>query len=87
MDELPVNRFAAALGLPGTPKIKFLNKQKEPRKSLLTEDGSEDDSGSSEAPNENEAEGGSDEGRNVCFYSLSQPFTQTALGGESTNQI
>ena len=26
MDELPVDRFAESLGLPGTPKIKFLSK-------------------------------------------------------------
>ena len=38
VDELPVNKFAASLGLPGAPKIKFLNKkQKDSRKELLVD--------------------------------------------------
>jgi ATP-dependent RNA helicase DDX10/DBP4 len=88
VDEHPINRFAAALGLPGAPKIKFLNKQqKESHMSLPAEHDSEDDSGSSESPSENEAERVSDGGRNVWLYSPSHQFTQAVLGGKSTNQI
>lgn len=32
MEELPIQRFAESLGLPGAPKIKFLNKEIAKRK-------------------------------------------------------
>jgi ATP-dependent RNA helicase DDX10/DBP4 len=41
LDELPFERFAESLGLPGAPKVKFLNKQSAhaKQKSELREDG------------------------------------------------
>lgn len=47
LDELPIHRFAASLGLPGAPKIKFLNKKKKDVREDIKEDSNESDGVSS----------------------------------------
>jgi ATP-dependent RNA helicase DDX10/DBP4 len=84
--ELPVNEFAASLGLLGTPKIKFLNKrQKDTRQGVPVEqnaaDEEHDDQSSSDTGNEDDIDKGHDSGEEgrgesnvsiatICFFDV-----------------
>ncbi len=57
LDKLPADRFAAALGLPGTPKIKFLAREKAKQKKNASRDVDGAD-GKEDSGSESESEGG-----------------------------
>jgi len=57
LDKLPADRFAAALGLPGTPKIKFLAREKAKQKKNASRDVDGAD-GKEDSGSECESEGG-----------------------------
>ena len=59
MTALPVNEYAASLGLPGVPKIKFLNREKTKEKKnasrqLAATQDSDSDAGSDEESNDSD---------------------------------
>lgn len=87
VDELPINRFAASLGLPGAPKIKFLNKKQKDVQKLVEADSDESDGEASASETQSDGENSGEDEKtteeptvrlllDMVLYSLSR-FSRT----------